>query len=232
MREVKRRPALPVYIAAAVFAVYALVFPLYKLWHFFIAALVTAGAWLLADRSMGPTVEYVPQPEPESVSCGPDADAILAEAKKARTEMERLSLSIADGDVKAKVAKLVQLSDAIAQDAVQDASDIPQIKKFQSYFLPSTVKLLEAYDRMSAPDVEGENISRSKAGIAAMLQTEIDAFQKQLDALYKNDALDVDADIKVMEQLLAREGLTGGDALKELLRKKQAGQTDTTAKQE
>ncbi len=50
MRQSKRRPALPVYIAAAVYAAYALLFPLYRLAHFFIAAVVTAAAWLIADK--------------------------------------------------------------------------------------------------------------------------------------------------------------------------------------
>ena len=221
MREVKRKSALPVYIAAAVFAVYAMVFPLYAWSHFLIAALVTAAAWLIADKLIKPTVEYVPEPEPEPVSYGAPVDAILAEAKKARGEMERLSASIGDAAVKEKIAKLISLSDAIARDAVQDASDVPQIQKFQSYFLPSTVQLLEAYDRMSAPGVEGENISGAKGRIADMLQTEADAFQKQLDALYKNDAMDVDADIKVMEDLLAREGLGKADSLQEFLRRAQ-----------
>ena len=221
MREVKRKSALPVYIAAAVFAVYAMVFPLYAWSHFLIAALVTAAAWLIADKLIKPTVEYVPEPEPEPVSYGAPVDAILAEAKKARGEMERLSASIGDAAVKEKIAKLISLSDAIAQDAVQDASDVPQIQKFQSYFLPSTVQLLEAYDRMSAPGVEGENISGAKGRIADMLQTEADAFQKQLDALYKNDAMDVDADIKVMEDMLTREGLGKADSLQEFLRRAQ-----------
>lgn len=230
MRQIKRRSALPVYIAAGVFALYALVLPLYSSWHFLIAALVTAGAWLLADRLVKPVVEYVPEPEPEPVSCGPEADAILAEAKKARTEMERLRASIADEDVKVKIARLVDLSDRIAQDAVQDPSDIPRIRKFQSYFLPSTIGLLNAYDRMSAQGADGENIGRSKSSIAAMLQTEAEAFQKQLDALYKNDALDVDADIKVMQQLLAREGLAGDDPLKAILRDKQKARTSQQEK--
>ena len=74
---------------------------------------------------------------------------------------------------------------------------------------------------MSAPGVEGENISGAKGRIADMLQTEADAFQKQLDALYKNDAMDVDADIKVMEDLLTREGLGKADSLQEFLRRAQ-----------
>ena len=227
MRQVTRRSAAPVYIAAATFAVWALVMPLYKLWHFLLAALVTAGAWLLADKLIKPKVEYVPEPEPEPVSYGPDADAVLAEAKTARTEMERLARSIPDGDVKAKIAKLADLSDHIAQDAIQDASDIPQIRKFQGYFLPSVLELLNAYGRMSAAGGTGENIDRAKTSIAQMLDKSVQAFQKQLDALYRNDALDVDADIRVMQQLLSREGLAGDDGLQELLRKAKAGGSAT-----
>ena len=215
MRQVKRRSALPVYIAAAVFAAYALIFPLYKLWHFLVAAAVTAAAWLAADALIKPKVEYIPEPEPEPVSYGATVDAILAEAKKARTEMERLATSIPDQDVKQKIASLLSLSDRIAQDAIQDEADIPQIQKFQNYFLPSTIGLLGAYDRMR------ENISGARQRIADMLQTEVEAFQKQLDALYRNDAMDVDADIKVMQQLLEREGLGKDDELQDLLRREQ-----------
>ena len=224
MRQVKRRSALPVYIAAGVFALYALVLPLYSLWHVFAAALVTAGAWLLADRLIKPTVEYVPAPEPEPAAPATPEQAIRQEADRARQEMERLAASIGDGAIREKIASLTALSDRIAQDAAQDSADIPRIQKFQSYFLPSTLKLLNAYDRMSALGVEGENISGAKERIAQMLDTEIAAFQKQLDALYQNDALDVDADIKVMEQLFQREGLGQADSLQELLRQAENGQ--------
>ena len=220
MRQVKRRSALPVYIAAAVFALWALVLPLYTVWHFLAAALVTASVWLAADKLVKPKIEYVPEPEPEPVSYGAEADAILAQAKTARAEMERLSASIPDEDVREKIALLAGLSDRIAKDAAEDASDIPLIQKFQSYFLPSTISLLNAYDRMSAQGVDGENISGAKARILQMLDTEIQAFQKQLDGLYQNDAMDVDAEIKVMRNLLTREGLSQEeDQLKDLLRK-------------
>ena len=220
MRQVKRRSAPPVYIAAAVFALWALVLPLYTVWHFLAAALVTASVWLAADKLVKPKIEYVPEPEPEPVSYGAEADAILAQAKTARAEMERLSASIPDEAVREKIALLAGLSDRIAKDAAEDASDIPLIQKFQSYFLPSTISLLNAYDRMSAQGVDGENISGAKSRILQMLDTEIQAFQKQLDGLYQNDAMDVDAEIKVMRNLLTREGLSQeGDQLKDLLRK-------------
>jgi hypothetical protein len=222
MREVKRPSPWPVYIAAAVYALYALLFPLYRLWHFLIAALVTAAAWLVADKLIKPVVEYEPEPEPEPVSYGPVVDAILQEAAKAHDEMNRLSKSIGDGAIEEKIQKLISLSDRIAQDAIEDASDIRQIQKFQSYFLPSTIGLLNAYDRMSAQQVEGKNLTETKAKIVQMLDTEVAAFEKQLDALYANDAMALDTDIQVMQKLLEREGLLGEDELHQLLKKTQA----------
>ncbi len=222
MRPVKRKSALPVYIAAGVFAVYALVAPLYTMWHFLVAALVTAAAWLAADKLIKPTVEYVPEPEEPAQPRTP-ADEIMAQAAVARREMDRLAASIGDGPVRAKIARLADLSDAIARDAGDDPADIPQIQKFQSYFLPSTIRLLNAYDRMASLGAEGDNITSSKERILQMLDTEAEAFQKQLDALYKNDAMDLDADIQVMENLLTREGLVDGDGLEELLRKARDG---------
>ncbi|MCD8116918.1 MAG: 5-bromo-4-chloroindolyl phosphate hydrolysis family protein [Oscillospiraceae bacterium] len=224
MREIKRRSAVPVYIAAGVYALYALIFPLYSSWHFLIAAVVTAAAWLLADRLIKPVVEYIPEPEEEQeepVSYGTEADAILAEARTARREMERLAASIGDETVRQRIARLITLSDQIAQDAIQDPHDIPQIKKFQGYFLPSTVQLLNAYDRMASLGTEGENITATKQRITEMLDTEITAFEKQLDALYKNDYLDIDADVQVMHNLLRREGLLQDDELQQFLKRTQ-----------
>lgn len=229
MREVKRKSALPVYIAAAVFAVYALIFPLYSTWHFLIAALLTAAAWLIADRLVKPVTEYVSEPEPEpepKKSYGEAVDAVLAEGERAHNEMLRLSSSIGDPGITKRIETLVSLSDKIASDAIDDPGDVKLIRKFQGYFLPSTIGLLNAYDRMSGEHMEGDNLDSSKARIQEMLDTEIKAFQKQLDALYANDAMSIDADIKVMQKLLEREGLLEEDELHRLLR--QAGAENNT----
>ena len=47
--------------------------------------------------------------------------------------------------------------------------------------------------------------------IEEMLDTAIAAYEKQLDSLFANQALDIETDISVMNSMLAREGLTGGD---------------------
>ena len=95
------------------------------------------------------------------------------------------------------------------QDAIADPSDIPQIKKFTNYYLPTTIKLLNAYDRMSALGIEGENLDKSMNSINEMLDAAITAYRKQLDTLFENQALDIETEIEVMNTMLAREGLSG-----------------------
>ncbi|HBR07464.1 MAG TPA: hypothetical protein DD735_01050, partial [Clostridiales bacterium] len=88
-----------------------------------------------------------------------------------------------------------------------------------NYYLPTTIKLLNAYDRMSDLGIEGENLSKSMSSIECMLDTAIEAYKKQLDSLFANQALDIETDISVMNRMLAREGLTGGGELNELIAK-------------
>ena len=122
--------------------------------------------------------------------------------------MGRLYLSIQDTEVRSKINEIMRITDKIVQDAIADPSDIPQIKKFMNYYLPTTIKLLNSYDRMSAIGVEGENLDKSMKNINDMLDAAIIAYKKRLDSLFANQALDIETDIDVMNTMLAREGLT------------------------
>ncbi len=142
-------------------------------------------------------------------SYGPEIDPIVQEGNKALSEMGRLYLSIKDPEVRSKINEIMRVTDKIVQDAINDPSDIPQIKKFMNYYLPTTIKLLNAYDRMSAQGIEGENLDKSMKSINEMLDDAIDAYKKMLDSLFANQALDIETEIDVMNTMLAREGLTG-----------------------
>jgi len=141
-------------------------------------------------------------------SYGPEVDPILQEGNRALSEMGRLYLSIKDPEVRSKINEIMRITDKITQDAIADPSDIPQIKKFMNYYLPTTIKLLNAYDRMSSQGIEGENLDKSMKNINEMLDAAIVAYKKRLDSLFANQALDIETDIEVMNTMLAREGLT------------------------
>lgn len=148
-------------------------------------------------------------PPVEKKSYGPEIDPIIEEGNRALSEMGRLYMSIKDPEVRKKINELMRITDKIVQDAIDDPSDIPQIKKFMNYYLPTTIKLLNSYDRMSAQGIEGENLDKSMKSINEMLDAAIVAYKKRLDSLFENQALDIETDIAVMNKMLAREGLSG-----------------------
>ena len=152
-----------------------------------------------------------PAPQKKEPVYPPEVQAVVDEGKRAHKELEHLYATIPDLSVKAKIRELINVSDKIIEDAVQDRSDVPQIKKFLDYYLPTTIKLLNAYDRMGAQGIEGNNISGTMQSIEEMLDTAVAAYKKLLDSLFANQALDVETDIEVMNTLLKREGLTGSE---------------------
>ena len=96
----------------------------------------------------------------------------------------------------------------IFEEVKQDPKKLPQIRKFMDYYLPTTLKLLNSYDRMSGAGVSGENIDATLARVEGIMRTIVAAFEKQLDSLYGAEALDISTDITVLETMMAREGLT------------------------
>ncbi len=216
----KKKKVAPVYTFAGVWLAAACFLPLYRLW----ALLLTLGlagfsAYLVgkhagkkereAAQAEAKQQEPVKTPAPQK-SYGPEIDPILQEGNRALGEMGRIYMSVQDVEVRKKINELMRITDKITQDAIHDPDDIPQIKKFMNYYLPTTIKLLNAYDRMSAQGIEGENLDKSMKSINEMLDQAIEAYKKRLDSLFENQALDIETDIEVMNQMLAREGLTGG----------------------
>ena len=75
------------------------------------------------------------------------------------------------------------------------------------YYLPMTVKLLNAYADMDAQPIQGQTIQASKKEIENTLDTLNLAFEKLLDSVFQDTAMDVSSDISVLNTLLAQEGL-------------------------
>ena len=205
-KTIVHRSAVPLYAAAAVWLVYALLFPLYQVGHFLLAAAVSAAAALIARLFCKDIVEEVPE-EPKTTG-NPELDKMVSEGQKALDEMRRLNDSIQDAPISAQIDRLEQVSGKIFQQVQKDPTQLPQIRKFMSYYLPTTLKLLRVYDDMSHQGVQGENITGTMERVRGMMSTIVTAFERQLDSLFGDQALDISTDITVLDNMMAREGLS------------------------
>ena len=221
METNKRKSTAPFYAAAAVWLAYAVIFPLYEPLHYVLAAGAALLAFLVSSAlcRSGPAGETAqPQERTETeqkpASTGnAELDKMIRDGALAIGEMKRLDENIADPGISADIVRLEQVSAKIFDEVKAHPEKLPQIRRFLDYYLPTTLKLLNAYDRMSGTGVSGENIDTTLAKVEGMMRTITAAFEKQLDSLYGAEALDISTDITVLENMMAREGLTG-DPLK------------------
>lgn len=84
-----------------------------------------------------------------------------------------------------------------------------QLHSFLSYYLPTTLKILRAYAQLEDQEVDGENISAAMERIEGMMDKVVDGFEKQLDRLFQDDAMDIATDVEVLERMLDKDGLGG-----------------------
>lgn len=83
-----------------------------------------------------------------------------------------------------------------------------ELHSFFSYYLPTTLKILRSYAQLEKQNIEGDNISKSKAQIETMMDKVVEGFEKQLDQLFQKDTMDIATDISVLEQMFEKDGLS------------------------
>ncbi|MBE6970594.1 MAG: hypothetical protein E7446_00540 [Ruminococcaceae bacterium] len=207
MKKIVHKSAAPLYAAAVVWVLYALLFPLHRLGHFLVVIAASAVVYFIAKALCPDVVEEVKEEEKPQSTGNAELDKMLNDGKMAISEMKRLDDNIQDETISEQIRKLESLSGKIFAQVQQDPKKLPQIRKFMNYYLPTTLKLLNAYDRMSAQGVSGENISGTMNRVEKMMETIVQAFEKQLDSLFGAEALDISTDITVLDNMMAREGL-------------------------
>ena len=224
MKKIVKKSAIPLYAVAVTWVLYALLFPLYRLPHFLLAIAATAVVGIVARLFCKDVVEEVPE---EPVSTGnEELDNMLAEGKAAIEEMKALDIAIADEAISAQIVRLQILAQRIFDHVESHPEKLGDIRRFMNYYLPTTLKVLRAYDVLEDQEVEGENITSTMTRVERMMSTIIRAFEKQLDNLFSAEALDISTDMVVMEQMLAREGITE-DGLKQAVKEQEAAAEDS-----
>lgn len=112
-------------------------------------------------------------------------------------------------EISGKISHMEMLVQKIFDRVREDPESLDDINKMMEYYLPTTVKLLEAYQSLDEQPVQGENIHSSKVEIEQTLDTLNEAFERLLDSLFEDVAWDVSSDISVLHTMLAQEGLAG-----------------------
>ena len=162
---------------------------------------------------LGGPLEEEPEPEP-APEAQPAPDGPTDTATSTLTHIRQVNNAIANQELSDKIDRIEELTAKIFKLLDERPEKAGELRSFMNYYLPQTLKILESYSKLEAQGIEGENIAEAKGKIEAMMDKLVDGYEAQLDKLFANDVLDISADLKVMESMLEKDGLTADCELK------------------
>lgn len=137
-----------------------------------------------------------------------EAQMFIDQGNSYLTQLRDLDVRIDDAAVSAKIVAIEDVVSRIIKRVEGEPSVIDGMGRLMDYYLPTTVKLLEAYEDLEDQPVQGGNIAGSRRDIEQTLDVLHAAFEKLLDESYQDLSMDVSSDISVLNAILAQEGLT------------------------
>lgn len=230
----KQRSVIPVYLVAVVWLIAGFGVRIHRPLQFAVTIAISAAVFLLGrmvwrDRTIvinakdpepkqeekQPETRQEEQPQPEQAKEpeqprepeDPEIAALRQERDRAVGEMRRLNDSIEDPVLSEQIDHIEATTGKIFAYVMSHPDQKGQIRRFLNYYLPTTLKLLNAYDRLDEAGISGINIDGAKGRISEVMRAIVDGFDRQLDALYQGEVMDINAEIKVLQSLLTGDGL-------------------------
>ncbi|WP_352419199.1 5-bromo-4-chloroindolyl phosphate hydrolysis family protein [Proteiniborus sp.] len=144
----------------------------------------------------------------KSDSLKPEIRKAIDEGRQFVLEIKNANIAIPGEEISRKLDRLEEVTGKIYDYVEIHPEKFPEIKKFAEYFLPTTLKLVDAYREFDYQPVQGDNISNAKKEIEETMDTINLAFENLLDGLFEDVAMDISTDISVLQTMFAQEGLT------------------------
>lgn len=203
-QEIRKKPVLPLWLAALAWPVGALVFPVYTLWGLAATAALSVVVYFAAARLC--PVRIVTREVPYATG-SEDVDAMLAGIEKNLDALHALNDAIPDAKLSAEMDRMERAGRGILQAVEANPDKAGQIDRFARYYLPEVVKIMAVYARMEQGGIKGDNADQIQSEVRANAATMATAFENQLDSLYSAEAMDISTDIQVLDTILKSQNL-------------------------
>lgn len=129
-------------------------------------------------------------------------------------EITGLKTALSDKNLVEEVHKTEILTIKILEYAKKKDKDPNDVRRLMNYYLPETIKLLKTYKELDSQPVQGVNITSAKTDIASAILSINDAFEQLFDSLFEEDALNVSADVSVLNTVFTQNGLKDENPIK------------------
>lgn len=163
---------------------------------------------LREEQAREKTRQEAEQRDKKNARISLEVQQVLDKGNDFLDKIRRSNDAIPGEEISSKISRMELIIAKIFERAKAHPEIIPDLNRLMDYYLPMTVKLLNAYEEMDSQPVQGENITSSKREIEETIDTLNIAFEKLLDSVFEDTAMDVSSDISVLNTVLAQEGLT------------------------
>ncbi|MFR3226554.1 MAG: 5-bromo-4-chloroindolyl phosphate hydrolysis family protein [Blautia massiliensis (ex Durand et al. 2017)] len=162
------------------------------------------GKTLYLDESRYTPVEE-PRPEPQTAAPESETDAFRREGADF-LEYLRCSIGKLGPDTDEELARMRRTCAAILGFVNNHPEQLPRVRRFREYYLPTTRKLLDTAQGLG--EAEARNAQEIRRDITGILHTLNQAYSKLYDVLLQDVSLDVSTEIDTLETMLRQDGLT------------------------
>ena len=136
--------------------------------------------------------------------------AVVEEGRSYITQIRAANDAIPGEVFSEKLYQMENILKEIFINLEKKPEQLPKMHKLMNYYLPTTLKLVNAYQEFDQMSIQGKDVTDAKGEIENTIDTINAAFGELLNKLFMDTAMDVTTDAQVLKTMLAKEGLTEG----------------------
>lgn len=192
---------LPFLAAGAVWFVLAMLLPIYKLSMVILAGVIAAACGIALSRVRAGQIAALP-PAP---TVKERTEELAKKLDDCRDDLREKANSVKNAEMRALLLDIAETLSQIADDVENDPKDRHKVRKLANHYTDMISGLAGQYLRLEGAGGAGENVSATMEKIEDGLRGASGSLKALLDNLFGDDAMEVNADIAVLEQLLDQE---------------------------
>lgn len=201
-KEVKVLPAgIPFLAAGAVWFILAMILPVYKLSMVIVISAVAAAVCVALISKRNKQLALLPPPPTVKVR----AEELAHKLDQGGEALLSKVSAIANAQVRTHITAIAATLEKIADEVENDPKNRNKARKLANHYVGMLVELVEKYILLQKQSADGANITTSMAKIEEGFAGAESSLKKFLDDLFSDDAVEVSADIAVLENLLNME---------------------------
>ncbi len=203
MKITKCKSVIPIYLTGLLWFLYSLMFPLYRLWDYFIVLILS----FFLHLSASVISSRLTQKRYQGIDTGDwNVNDVLLTAVDNLEKMRQIQSTVQNEEIRKQVQSLEDDSRQIVGFIRNNPQKYSKASRFFQYYLPETVKLLHNYAEMEIQVQKAENRSTGLQNIADFLKQLVTVYHKIRDNIYEDKVLESSIDIEVMETMLRQDG--------------------------